>query len=119
MAAVFGLLVVQVQEFQQGIQPPVDAGDVKNQREDKTHAERQITNERLFLGMENIEVIKCDENEEDGKNIDWKIPGAPVLAACLLQQPLASLRSAKFYLRQDFPLFNRQFSDFAFGEHGV
>jgi hypothetical protein len=69
--------------------------------------------------MEDIEVIQGEENEEDGKNVDWKIAGAPVEAARLLQKLQALLRFAKFHLRQDFLLFDRQFSGLGFGEHGV
>src|ERR1035441_7953848 len=67
--------------------------------------------------MEKIEVIQGDENKEDAKNVKWEIAGAPVMAARQFQKRLALPRLAQFHLDQDFLLFDRQFSDFGFGEH--
>src|ERR1039458_4925073 len=119
MVAALWMFAVEVQQIQQSVQPPVDAGDISKKCEDKHHAEGKKYNGGLSLDMEKIEGINGDQTEEDHKNVDWKIAGAPVLAARQFQKLQAPLHFAKFHLRQDFLLFRRQFSDEVFGEHGL
>src|ERR1035441_7121384 len=119
MFAGLRMFAVEVQQFQQGVQPPVDAANVSKNREEQHCADRQKYNGRLCLNMKTIKVIKRNENKEDHEKVDGKIARAPVIAARQFQKLQALLRFAQFHLRQNLLLFRRQFSDEVFGEHEV
>jgi hypothetical protein len=114
--AVSLFFAVEVEQFQQGIQSPVGASDMKIHRKDNRHANDQKNNVGLGLQMKKIEVKKNAAHDDYSKIVYWEITGLPVLDARLLQKFLAVPCFAQFQLGQDFLLFGRQFSDFGFGQ---